>query len=438
VAVDARLSVEQGLAETSRLMEQEEARVVFDAVLEHRGVIARIDVLERSRRMKWYLTAVKTGNQVQDRHVQDLALQVWVARGAGLDVRECAVAVVDRHYTRDGVLEAKSLFQIRDATPRVEAAMGRMEERLERFRQVLENPAVPAVEVGSHCDEPYPCEYQSACWPALERDDIRLLPSLHGHRKRELWSAGIRRLADIPESFALNDRQKRARQAVLENRLLWSEHLGEELERLTYPAWFIDFEAVAPAVPRYEGCRPWQQIPFQWSAHRVDEPWGEPRHCGFLAPAHGDPRREFAESLLRGVEGEGPVLVWSRPFEDGRLKELQEALPDLEEPLQALRKRLVDLLEIVRKHVYHPDFLGSFSIKSVLPALVPELSYDGLAVAKGDAASLAFDRLSRDEMEEAERQALRAGLEEYCRLDTLAMVRILDVLRARALSRSAK
>jgi predicted RecB family nuclease len=437
VAVSGSLSEDAAQQETRRLLEEGQARVIFGAALESDGVAVRVDVLERSRRMKWYLTSVKSGSQMQDRHVQDLALQVWVARAAGLDVREAAVAMVNRHYVRNGELDPGALFEIRNATPRVEAALERVAERARSFREVLALLHAPSVEVGAHCDDPYPCEFGDDCWPALDRDDIRLLPALHGHRKRELWNAGVRRIGEIPDAFVLNERQRRAKQSIEENRLLWSDHLRAELESLTYPLWCIDFEAVAPAVPRYPGCRPWQQIPFQWSAHRVDEPGAEPVHTGFLAETAGDPRRDFAESLLEAVGRDGPVLVWSKQFEDARLKELQAEYPDLSGRLVALRERLVDLLEIVRKNVYHPEFHGSFSIKRVLPALVPELSYDGLSVSKGDEASLTFDRLCRDGLNAEEAAGLRAGLEEYCRMDTLAMVRILAVLRSRAFARTA-
>lgn len=437
VAVDLALPAPAAAAETRRLMEQEQARVIFDALVEHEGVPVRIDVLERSRRMKWYVTAVRSGSQVQDRHVQDLAFQVWAARGAGLDVREASVATLNRDYVRNGVLDCQAMFSIRNATPRVEALLPRIEQRVERLREALAAPAAPAVDAGPHCDVPFPCEYQDDCWPELEPDDIQLLPSLHGHRKKELLDAGIRRVGEIPDRFALNERQRRARQAILENRMIWSGALRADLGSLAFPLWCIDFEAVAPAIPRFEGTRPWQQVPFQWSAHRLDSPWGEPHQFGFLADGTCDPRHEFTRTLLDTVDGGGSVLVWSKPFEEGRLKELQEALPEFAAPIQALRERFVDLLEIVRKHVYHPAFRGSFSIKSVLPALVPDLSYEGLSVSRGDEASLAFDRLSRDGLGPAEAARIRAALEEYCRLDTLAMVRILEVLHSRVFTRAA-
>lgn len=436
--IEASLPWKDAVEATRDLMTRQGALTIFDACLEVGGAGARVDVLERSRRQKWYITAVKSGGSVEIRHVHDLAFQTWVARESGMDIRTVQVLSVDRSYRRGAELDVQSLFRPRDVTTRVESLLASIQNQVARDQEILSSPNEPLVSIGEHCEIPFPCEFIETCWPKLPKDDVRRLPSLHGHRKRELLTAGIERMADIPPEFQLSDRQRRARQSVMEDRLLWSDSLNRELASLQYPLWCIDFEALAPAVPRYEGTRPWQQIPFQWSAHRLDSPLAEPVHFNFLGDSETDPRHAFVRSLLDVVTGSGSVLVWSQQFEDSRLKELQADFPALTKQIATLRARFVDLLEIVRGHIYHPNFLGSFSIKSVLPALVPELTYEGMAIARGDEACLAWDRLCRDELTEEQRASLRAGLEEYCRLDTFAMVRILQTLNARVLVRRAR
>jgi predicted RecB family nuclease len=431
------LTWEDATAWTRERLTPDGPRALLDAALEFADVRVRADVLERSRRMKWRVSAIRLGGALADRHLDDLALQVWVARNAGLDVREVQLITLNRAYVREEDLDPAALFVFRDVTHAMEQRVEQVHDRTARLLPVIMQPEEPVVEVGDHCSTPFECQYFDRCWPVLPRDDIRRLPGLHANRKRELLAAGIARISEIPDSVPLTDRQKLARRAHAENRLVWSQGLDAELNKFRYPVTGIDFECVAPAVPRYRGMRPWQQIPFQWSAHWMATPGGRFEHASFLADGSSDPRRGFAESLLAALPAEGTVLVWSKPFEDHRLRELEELLPDLASPLRALRRRLVDLLEIVRKHVYHPDFLGSFSLKSVLPVLVPELSYSDLTVGRGDEAAMAWERIRRDSLSPTERNALRSALEEYCRLDTLAMVRILVALRSRVLLQRA-
>jgi len=204
--------------------------------------------------------------------------------------------------------------------------------------------------------------------------------------------------------------------------------LGASLEQLTFPVHFIDFETVAPWLPRWAGTRPYQTFPFQWSDHTLHED-GRVEHAEYLAESSDDPRREFATTLIERLRGAATLVVYTS-YEKTQLTALREALPDLAAEIDAvLALPQFDLHQVIRNGYYHPEFLGSFSLKAVLPVVVPELAYTDLAIQKGDVAALEFQRLWSDDLDPAKRQQIRDDLLAYCKRDTEAMVRLLESLR---------
>jgi hypothetical protein len=252
---------------------------------------------------------------------------------------------------------------------------------------------------------------------------------LHASAAEELEELGIASIHDIPDDFELTEIQRRA-DCVQTGKPWFSPELGEVLSGLKYPLYFADFETVCPALPRFAGMHPYGHIVFQFSVHTVREPGAEPEHHEFLATDASDPRREFFSSLCHALGETGSIVVYSS-FESQRLSELAAWLPEHAAPINAIQARLFDLLPVVREHAYHPAFAGSYSIKSVLPALVPEMTYEGMQVANGQDAGLAWESLVRGRLDSGERERIREALLAYCALDTLAMVRLLDALNAR-------
>ncbi len=248
-----------------------------------------------------------------------------------------------------------------------------------------------------------------------------------------LCAAGIERIAEIPDDFTLPLLQARARDALRSGQEFLSADLATALAGLAPPAAYLDFETMNPPFPLYPGTRPYEHVPFQWSLHEVDAT-GSIRHREWLADGRSDPRREFGEHLVAALgDGHEPVVVYSG-YEGRVLSQLSSALPDLAPALDTLRGRLVDLLPLVRRHVYHPAFGGSFSLKSVAPALVDGFGYDDLAtdIAGGSEASVAFLRLASGLVTDVgEELRLRHALRAYCERDTLALVEVHRALRAR-------
>jgi len=240
---------------------------------------------------------------------------------------------------------------------------------------------------------------------------------------------GIESIREIPNDFELTEIQQRAAECVRTG-TAWYDHDGlkAELATLNYPLAYLDFETVNPAIPRFAGTHPYQQIPFQWSAHIQQRPGAESQHYEFLATDTRDPRHEFISSLCKVLGETGSIVVYNQQFEEGRLVELAASLPEFAQRIKGIQARLWDLLPTVRNHVYHPAFLGSYSLKSVLPALVSEMTYDGMEVADGQAAGIAWESLVGGGLDCDERERIRNALLAYCALDTLAMVRLVNVL----------
>ena len=240
---------------------------------------------------------------------------------------------------------------------------------------------------------------------------------------------GIESIRDIPDDFPLNERLRRVCTSVQTGEPWFSPDLGRKLASLKYPLYFMDFETLNAAIPRFKGMCPYQQIPFQWSVHLMKEPGAEVEHYEFLATDASDPRREFIATLCTVIGERGSIVVYFQPFEEQRLSELAAWLLEFAGQIKKIQRRLWDLLPIVRNHVYHPAFAGSYSLKAVLPALVPEMTYAGMQVADGQQAGVAWESLVRGRLDQVERETTRKALLDYCGQDTLAMVRLVARLR---------
>ena len=424
---------DDAVARTQQLLADPAVPAIFEAAFVHAGVRIRVDVLERLADGAWGLREVKAGTRVRDSHLHDVALQRMVVEGAGLRVPSVEVIHVDSTYVRaDGDIDWPRFFRRVDVVEALEPLRAKVPALVDVLHRVLALPDSPGVEPSEHCFSPHACEFWAHCTRAKPADWVFHLPGRPSPVKA-LRALGVERIPDIPEDFPLTMVQGRVRDVLRSGREFVTDDLGAALEGSGPPALYLDFETMNPAVPLYAGARPYQQIPFQWSLHALDAS-GNLTHREFLASGQGDPRRAFAESLLHAVGAGGePIVVYSG-FEADVLATVAAALPDLAAAIDAVRTRLVDLLPIVRQHLYHPGFGGSFSLKRVAPALVEGFGYRDLtAIADGAGASLALARLVSGEVRDtAEEGRIRAALLAYCARDTLALVELHRALCARA------
>ena len=424
--------VSEALDETRQAIAAGTAPALFEAAFEHQRVLVRADVLERLPDGGWRLVEVKSSTKLSEVYVQDVAVQLWVLRGAGLDVRDAAVLTLNNGYVYDGVrLDVDALFKLHPVLEAATELLPAIGGEAAAMHTMLAASEAPAVEPGEHCFKPYGCPYYAHCtrnvvWPD---HGINELPRLNATRREDLLAAGIDEVKDVPEDFPLSTRQQVVRKAVRQKRIQLSDGLGNELAAIKPPVRHLDFETFAPAIPRFAGTRPYEQIPFLFSVH-TERDAQPPAHADYLHEGDDDPRPVLTEHLLDALGADGTICVYSK-FEREMLQDLAATVPHRAEALAAIKARLFDLLPVVRQHCYHPDFRGSFSLKAVLPALVPKLGYDDLAVADGYSAGTLYQRaLATDD--DAQRRRIFADLRAYCARDTLATSELRKALVALA------
>ena len=400
------------------------APAVFEATFVEDRVYVAIDVLDRTPE-GFTLIEVKSGTKVKDEHIPDVAIQTWVARQAGIDVCRAEVMHLNTDFRHPGRGE---LFVRTDVTSEVEALQPRIPDMIEEQLAALAGP-MPEVPVGTHCwmiDRD--CPFWDRCFPTDENH----VWTLYRARKEQKWALvlkGVSQVLDLPRDYKYSEIQRRQRSALETGRMIVERGLREALREFDCRLGFLDFETIGRAIPVWPDVGPWRQVVVQFSYH--EEAAGAPNgylHWAYLAEGPGDPREELALRLLEATRDAERIVMYSS-FEKTRIRELAAWLPHLAADLTALQDKLVDLLPVIQKHVYHPRFAGSFSIKDVLNPMVPDLTYDDLAIVDGQVASVEIARLLFVAHKVRDRDQLRRDLLAYCERDTWAMVRLLGRLR---------
>lgn len=406
------------------------APAIYEASFLEDGVFVAVDILEK-RRDGFVLVEVKSTLRVKDEHLPDVGIQLHILRRAGLKVKRAEVMHLNRDCRHP---DLSNLFVRVNVTAEAEATPHGIPRRIREFLAVIAGP-LPKVPTGDHCMTPYPCAFLDRCHPALPKNHVSTLYRIRSAKVQKLVEEGFETIADLPKDFAAEGPVARQVASVRTRKMIVEPGLTDALRRLKAPIGFLDFETIMPAIPAWPGCAPYEQVPVQFSCHVVglNGTLGTKRtqHHAWLAEGPGDPRPAFARALVDACADARTVLAYNAPFEKERIAGLIAAVPRLAPRLRQLSSRIVDLLPIVRDHVYHPGFHGSFSIKSVLPALVPGLGYDDLEVQDGQTASAMLEAmlLGNDEPSARERKALRRKLLRYCERDSYAMVRLLARLR---------
>jgi hypothetical protein len=403
------------------------APAVYEACFLEGGVFVAVDILER-RGDGFVLVEVKSTLDVKEKHLADVAIQVHVVRRAGLKVSRAEVMHLNRDCTYP---DLSNLFVREDVTERVGPALRAAPGVITSLAAALSGP-LPEVVTGPHCDSPYECPFLARCWPRLPVNHVSTLYRISATKVVKLVADGINTLHDLPLDFKASPPALRQIRSIRSGEVIVEEGLREALAALEPPVAYLDFETISPPVPAWPGCHPCEQIPVQFSCHVLGP--GGLAHHEWLAEGPGDPREEFARAVISACAGARTIVAFGAQFERGRIAPLADFLPHLRADLLALSGRIRDLLPIVRDYVYHPGFGGSFSLKEVLPALVPGLGYDDLEIQDGTTASTTLESLLLDEdaLGREKRPAIRRAVLAYCERDTLAMVRLHERLDALA------
>lgn len=407
------------LAQTRALLQDLLPVPVFEATLEYQDVLVREDILLPVAG-GWRVVEIKAATRLKPEYLQDCAIQAWVHLGAGVPLQAIALGHIDNQWTlrEDGRFEGLLIEQ--DLTRQVLELQPSVSTWVEAARQAVSGD-MPEVAVGAQCTVPNECPFIDFCWP---RDSEFPVDGLGGGRKKlgALVAAGWRDIREVPLA-ELSGAQLRIARVTRSGAAELLPGAGIALRALGYPRYYLDFETVGPAVPLWPGTRPYQALPFQYSCH-IERHAGKLEHVEFLDLSGAAPMRALAERLIAELGEVGPVLTYTN-FEAGVIGRLIELCPHLSGPLHALLARLVDLHPIVKDHYYHPDMLGSWSIKAVLPTVAPQLDYAKLqGIAEGNAASAAYLDAIRPETEPQQKARIERELLTYCRHDTLAMVEL--------------
>lgn len=421
---------EAAIAETAALLQDSGIPAIFEAAFEHEGVFVRVDILERmqsgDRGSSWRLIEVKSSTRVKDVHLDDLSIQSHVVQGSGLRLDATGLMHINTGYFyQGGEVDLRALFSIENVSEAVADRRGRVPERLAAMKAILLESQAPVIEPGQHCHAPYECPFWTHCTKEKPRRWIHHLPG-----KKEivgpLVRQGIMTIDEIPDEIMLSDVQRK----VKDNVEWLSPELGQILRSVSYPIHHLDAETVMLALPRFPSTRPYQSLPVQWSNH-IELASGEIMHQEFLHNEASEPRRHWAEALIESLGEQGSIVVYSA-YEEAIIRQLAEMFPEFKSAFNAIVKRLWDLLPVIKRHYYHPAFNGSYSIKSVLPAVVPSLGYDDLTIQDGGQAAAEYYRMVFLETDWVERDSIREELLRYCARDTLAMVELRRVLREKA------
>lgn len=431
------LHASEAVETTKRLLADPPA-AIFEAAFVFGGVLVRPDVLVRLPDGSWDLYEVKSSTRVKPENLTDVAVQVWVLEGAGLEIRRANLMHLDNTYVyAGGDYDLRRLFAAEDVTGEVRLLLAGIGSLVGEMQMMLEGPE-PQRRIGLHCEKPYRCAFYGYCHGSLPVRPITALPRVTDELIASLLDAGITCIDDIPPLFpGLTVAQRTVCESLRRGTPRFAAAaIMRDFGRLRFPVHFLDFETFQSALPLYPGTRPWQQVPFQWSDH-VQAADGTLTHREFLFESDGDPRPAFAEALLATLGEEGSIVAYHAAFESMILRELAEELPEHAAAIGRVRSRLFDLEKPVKDHVQHPDLLGRSSIKVVLPALVPGLSYDDLAIHEGGTASLRYLRCALGEYDPAQREQVFRDLRAYCGTDTLAMVELYRTLTEAAGSNPA-
>ena len=416
------------LRTTERLL-RDDVRCLYEPAFAYDGVLVRTDVLFKQPGggpgAGWALVEVKSTTQPKPEHTTDLAIQTYVLRGAGIPVASCHLLHLNSGYVYPGgSYDLGQLFSMVDLTGEVDLFLPSIPDLLRQMRNVLAGP-LPDASIGRSCGNPYQCSFFGYCHQSLPEFPVTEIPRIDDGLLRALLADGYRSILDVPLSYpGLTPAQRTVCDVIQCGEPRFDPAVKNDLSRLHEPIHFLDFETFMSALPLHAGTRPYQAIPFQWSCHALG---GGLEHREFLYTRPDDPRREFAESLISALPGDGPIVVYT-PYENTILSSLAADLPDLAAPITAIQARLFDLAKVVRDGVQHPQFHGRTSLKYVLPALVDDLSYDGLAVRNGEVATLRYGQAVQGDFCEADQEAIFNDLRAYCRTDTLALVKLYEEL----------
>lgn len=411
--------VRTGASRTKELIKNEE--IIFEAVFINNELITRPDILIKEADDSFSFIEVKSGVNAKIKYFQDMAYTAMVLNKCGIDIKKAYLMLISKDY-RLGQDE-KYLFKRIDKTEEVKIIRDEYLCIEDDIYRLISSKDRPEIKKRFSCKG---CKKYSECFSELDKDHIFFLPRISEKKYNELTDMGIEKISDIPQTYKLTATQIPVRNAIINNETIINPGLGNKLDEIKWPAYYLDFETMMTALPLYEEVAPYTQVPTQFSIHVCDQIGQIREHYDYLASIDHDCRRNLACELINKLGTEGSVLVYTS-FENRIINGLINDFPELNEKLENILLRIIDLEKIV-KEIYHPNFWGSYSIKKVLPALVPEMTYSNLEIGDGSTAMAAFALMVLGEIEICQHENIKKNLLTYCEQDTMAMVKLHEAL----------
>jgi len=418
----------RGYIETSLLPEYQTAQLLWQPTYNNGQLTIRADALILDKSADVYdLYEIKSSTSVRKDHEYDVTFQVLLLEEI-LDLHRIYILHINRTYQHGESLYPEQFFSLEEVSEKVEK---RREDVAILRQEALTITQMAKPDPAFACTNPKTCPCPDLCHPDLPQNPIYDIPYI-SKKAKKLREMGIIEIQSIPSTFTLNEKQQKHVQAVKTGKpLIEEEAIWKSLSTLKYPLYFLDYETFNPAVPLFQNYHPYEHVVFQYSLHVINQPGAELEHFDCLMTEKRDPAPMIVPHLLNNIGLEGSVIVWNQSFEEGRNQDLKSHCPSFTTQLENINVRLYDLMKVFKDGLYvHPDFHGSASLKAVLPALCPDLSYNDLAISKGEEAMMTWYWIQTAVLSPEELKQTRAAMKAYCKLDTYAMVAILQKLKA--------
>jgi predicted RecB family nuclease len=410
----------KGSFEKTLKLISEGATTLFEATIIFENALARADILHKNENGMWEIIEVKSATSVQDKHLDDAAIQLWIFRAYGLKIEKISILHVNTKPVAP--VKVQDLFTKLDVTKEVEKRLPKIPSLIKEMFEVLEAPEPPKIDIGPQCTSPYDCAFISHCWKHIPTPSAFNIPNI-GKKIWKIYPFKSIEIKDLDEKDFQAIQLRVVQAHKTGKRFVDKKYILNQLKNWKWPIYFLDFETSNPAIPIYDGVHPYQRVPFQFSCHILEKLDADVKHFEYLHLDKSDPRESLARTLAEGFGPTGSVVAYNKSVEGGILEELAELFPKYRESLKNIARRLVDPWPILKEAVYDVGFNGSFSLKSVAPALLgATMSYSNLEVSEGLGASNAYLSLTKGNLSTEEKAKLIQAMLKYCRQDTLATV----------------
>ncbi len=426
----SHFKIQESVIKTKEFIENGET-TIYEATFQFNGLLVALDILVKEKD-GWKAYEVKSSTNVSDTYINDAAIQFHTITNSGIDLKDISIIHINNQYLKEGDINIQKLFKIETVYIKIQDQLSKIPNQIEEFKNVISNQFAPKISIGNQCLKPYKCDFKSYCWKHIPEYSIFDIANLNYSKKFKLYENGIVNFEQIDlTSDTLNTNQLLQVTCELENKSFVDKpKIKDFVQDLNYPLYFLDFETIGAAVPIFNNSRPYQPLVFQYSLHIINIK-NKISHYEYLAELNPniDPRETFTKRLIKECGDTGDIIVYNISFEKRVLKSLIELYPKYEDKLNNIINRLKDLMVPFQKKWYYvPAMKGNYTIKSVLPSLVPNMSYQDLEIKEGLTASATFAQMI-DGSFQGDFDKARQELLDYCKRDTKAMVEIYSVLK---------